>query len=224
MINRKRLFAFVAPMAAFLGLLAVNGALKQFGGASWSGWTEYWIYPAQTILCGALLLFFWKTYPLSRPRHAILGLTIGAVVFLLWIAPQAWLGFEARTSGFNPEVFTPGSPGYFATVGLRFLRLVVVVPLLEEIFWRGFLLRYLIDENFEEVRLGAFSWLSFGVVVLAFAFSHSRPDWLAAIATGALYNLVMYRTKSLSTCVLAHAATNLFLGIWIMHTKQWGFW
>jgi CAAX protease family protein len=224
MINRKRLFAFVAPMAAFLGLLAVNGALKQFGATSWSGWTEYWIYPAQTILCGASLLFFWKIYPLSRPRHAILGLTIGAVVFLLWIAPQAWLGFEARTNGFNPEVFTPSSAGYFATVGFRFLRLVVVVPLLEEIFWRGFLLRYLIDEDFEGVPLGTFSWLSFGVVVLAFAFSHSRPDWPAAIATGALYNVVMYRTKSLSTCVLAHAATNLFLGIWIMHTKQWGFW
>jgi CAAX prenyl protease-like protein len=224
MINRKRLFAFVAPMAVFVGLLALNSALKQFGDSSWSKSTEYWMYPAQTFLCGALLLVFWKIYPLARPLWPIFGLTIGALVFLLWIAPQAWLGFAPRTDGFNPEVFAAGSPLYLATVGLRFLRLVVVVPLLEEIFWRGFLLRYLIDEKFEEVPLGKFTWLSFSVVVLAFAFSHSRPDWPAAIATGILYNVVIYRTKSLSTCVLAHATTNLFLGIWIMHTRQWGFW
>ncbi len=224
MINRKRLSAFVTPMAVFIGLLAFNSALKQFGGASWSQSTEYWIYPAQTLICGGLLLAFWKVYPLSVPRGPLLGLTIGALVFVLWIAPQQWLGFAARRDGFNPETFAAGSPLYLVTVGLRFLRLVVVVPLLEEIFWRGFLLRYLIDEKFEEVPLGRFSWLSFTVVVLAFALSHSRPDWPAALATGILYNVVIYRTKSLSTCVLAHAATNLFLGIWIMYTGQWGFW
>ena len=224
MINRKRLFAFVAPMALFIGLLALNSALKQFGGVSWSKSTEYWIYPGQTLLCGALLLIFWKYYPLSRPLRPIFGLTISVIVLVLWIAPQAWLGFAPRTDGFNPELFVAGSPGYFATVGLRFLRLVVVVPLLEEVFWRGFLLRYLIDEDFEKVPLGRFTWLSFSVVVLAFAFSHNRPDWPAAIITGVLYNLVIYRTKSLSTCVLAHATTNLLLGIWIMYTRQWGFW
>jgi hypothetical protein len=47
MINRKRLFAFVAPMGLFIGLLALNSALKQFGGASWSKSTEYWIYPGK---------------------------------------------------------------------------------------------------------------------------------------------------------------------------------
>ena len=50
----------------------------------------------------------------------------------------------------------------------RFLRLVIVVPLVEEIFWRGFLLRYLINEKFTEVPIGAFSWFSFGVVTVAF--------------------------------------------------------
>src|SRR6202030_3615984 len=102
----------------------------------------------------------------------------------------------------------------------RFLRLVLVVPLLEEIFWRGFLLRYLINEKFTGVRMGAFSWLSFAVVTLGFGFTHSQADWLAALVTGALYNFVAYRTKSLASCVAAHAITNLLLGIWIVGTRQ----
>ena len=47
---------------------------------------------------------------------------------------------------------------------------------------------------------------------------------LAAFVTGVLYNIVAYRTRSLISCILAHATTNLLLGLWIMHTYQWGFW
>ena len=113
---------------------------------------------------------------------------------------------------------------YWSTVLLRFARLVVVVPLVEEIFWRGFLLRYFINEKFDTVPIGTFSWLSFAVVTSGFAFIHNRADWPAAVITGALYNLVAYRTRSLASCVLAHAVTNLLLGLWIMNTHQWGFW
>ncbi|MGH8100236.1 MAG: CAAX prenyl protease-related protein, partial [Chthoniobacterales bacterium] len=113
---------------------------------------------------------------------------------------------------------------YWATVIFRFLRLVVVVPLIEEIFWRGFLLRYFVKEDFEHVQFGSFSWLSFGIVTALFGFSHSMADWPAALLTGAVYNGVAYRTKSLSSCVLTHALTNLLLGLWIMKTKEWGFW
>jgi len=101
---------------------------------------------------------------------------------------------------------------------------VIVAPLVEEIFWRGFLLRYLIRENFTEVAVGTFSWFSFFVVAVAFGFTHSRADWIPAMICGALYNLVAYRTRSLASCVLAHATTNLLLGLWIMQTRQWGFW
>ena len=97
-------------------------------------------------------------------------------------------------------------------------------PLVEEIFWRGFLLRFLINEDFERVAFGTFSWLSFAVVAIAFALSHTRADWVAGLITGMLYNVVAYRTKSLMTCVLTHAVTNLLLGLWIMKTAQWGFW
>ena len=221
---RTKITAFVAPMALFIALLGLKSALGSVRGAFWLEHAEYWIFPVQTLACGALVWRFWPAYELNRPSRLGFGVGIGILVFVLWISPQAIFGFPPRTDGFNPEAFI-GQPGlYWVTVVFRFLRLVVVVPLVEEIFWRGFLLRYLINEKFDEVPFGTFSRLSFFAVTIAFAFSHSRPDWAAAAITGALYNCVAYRTKSLSTCVLTHAVTNCLLGLWIMWTKQWGVW
>lgn len=143
---------------------------------------------------------------------------------MIWIAPQAFFGFAPRVDGFNPLVFGGEPVLFWFELIFRFARLVAVVPLVEEIFWRGFLLRYLIDENFARVPVGAFSWFSFAAVTLAFMFTHAMPDWPAALVCGAVYNLVAYRTRSLASCVMAHAITNLLLGIWITHTRQWGFW
>ena len=224
MPTRRKFAAFVLPMFIFVGFLALTSGLHKIDNYIWLSRCEYWIYPLQTIVCGILLIHFWPEYSISRPRRAWIGLAIGIVVLILWISPQALFGFAPRTDGFNPEAFGQSSALYWPTVIFRFLRLVVVVPLAEEIFWRGFLLRYLIDDNFERIPFGKFSWLSFAVVVLAFGFSHSQPDWAAAFVTGMLYNAVAYWSRSLATCVLTHATTNLLLGLWIMQTKQWGFW
>jgi CAAX prenyl protease-like protein len=142
----------------------------------------------------------------------------------LWISPQLLFGQPARTDGFNPEVFA-AQPGWYAfTIAARFLRLVVVVPLVEEIFWRGFLQRYLINERFTSVPFGKYTPLSFWAVAVAFMLVHNPPDWPAALLTGAIYGWVAVHTKSLAACVVAHAVTNLALGIYILQTRQWGFW
>jgi CAAX prenyl protease-like protein len=161
------------------------------------------------------------------------GFTLGiaVLVLILWIAPQELLGFPPRTEGFDPEIFSGNQALFLTMVGVRFVRLVIVVPLLEEIFWRGFLLRDLVQPRFTEVPLGTFTWRSFFIVAGAFGLAHwgketwpPGPDFIPALITGALYNLVAYRTKSLTSCVIAHAMTNLLLGIYIMRTGQWGFW
>ncbi len=223
--NRRKLAAYVVPMAVFLAALALVSVIKAIGGAFWLEAPEYWLYPVQTFVCAGLLWWFWKEYDdFHGWRGTLLAAAAGIVVFALWVAPQAFFGAAARTEGFNPTIFVDQPLAYWGTVLLRFLRLVVIVPLVEEIFWRGFLLRYFIDEKFDRVPFGAFSWLSFGVVSVGFMFVHSMADWPAALLTGALYNFVAYRTKSLGACVLAHALTNLLLGLWIMNTRQWGFW
>ncbi len=211
-------------MGVFLALLALVTALKALGGNFWLRSPEYLVFPLQTLISGAILLRFRRAYEFRRLSRIRFTTAVAVVVFLLWISPQAFLGFAPRTIGFDPGTFNAQPVAYWSTVALRFLRLVVVVPLVEEIFWRGFLLRYLIDEQFDRVPFGKFSWVSFVVVALSFGLAHSMPDWPAACVTGALYNLVAYRTKSLTSCVLAHAITNLLLGLWIMKTQQWGFW
>jgi CAAX prenyl protease-like protein len=220
----RTLVAFTLPMAVFLLLLGLSSVLRKAGGAWWLASPEYWIYPAQTIACGALLLWFWRDYELGAARQLGVALVIALVVFVLWISPQALFGFPPRLDGFDPEIFAGRPAVYWITIALRFLRLVVIVPLIEEIFWRGFLLRYLINEKFARLPFGGFSWLSFAIVTVGFGFAHARADWIPAMITGALYNWVAYRTKSLTSCVVAHAATNLLLGLWIMKTGQWGFW
>jgi CAAX prenyl protease-like protein len=218
--------AYLAPFLVFMALLALGELISGlFEGRAW--WvvssTRYWIFPLQTVICGALLVYGWRHYELRRPQQVLFTTAIAVLVLALWIAPQEVLGAEKRWEGFEPGFFGEGA-AYAANVTLRFIRLVVVVPLLEEIFWRGFLLRYLIRDDFTQVPFGTFTWKSFAIVTGFFGLAHWGPDFWPAILTSMLYNFVAYRTRSLASCVLAHAITNLLLGIYIMRTGQWGFW
>ena len=222
--HRRKLIAYIAPMALFIGLLALVSGLKTIGGSFWLSSPEYWIYPAQTVLCAGLVWWFRREYDFGKIRQPVFVIAVGVAIFVLWVSPQMFFGVAPRTEGFNPNVFANQPSLYWSTIALRFLRLAIVVPFVEEIFWRGFLLRYLIDEKFYTIPFGKFSSLSFWSVSAVFALSHSMPDWAAAFITGMVYNAVAYRTKSLTSCILVHAVTNLLLGLWIMRTQQWGFW
>jgi CAAX prenyl protease-like protein len=220
----RSLLAHVLPIAIFLVLQALCDFLSGHDNF-WLGNARYWIYPLQTLACACLLIWFRRSYDLRPPRQIGFALLIAAIVFFVWISPQQFLGFAPRRNGFNPgTLFRDHAFLYWSTVILRFLRLVLIVPFLEEIFWRAFLLRFVIREDFEAIAFGTFNWASFLVVAIAFGLSHSIPDRPAALAAGALYNVVAYRTRSLTCCVVAHATTNLLLGLWIMQTHQWGFW
>jgi len=223
--------AFIAPFIVFMLLLGLVQFFKElpFGGSHFFiSSPEYWIYPLQTVVCGALMIRYWPRYQFNQPGKPVFTVFIALFVLFLWISPQLFpqLFFHQppRLKGFDPTLFQNTPLLYYATIVLRFIRLAIVVPFLEEIFWRGFLLRDLINEDFKKMPIGAFSWMSFAVVTFLFGLEHWGPDFWPAILTGALYNLVAYRTKSLASCVLAHAVTNLMLGIYIMQTKQWGFW
>lgn len=226
--EKSALTAYIAPFIVFMAGLALVSAVQTFapaeGAPLWLSEPKYWVYPLQAVVCGALLAWFWKHYEWGKRWHVATGVVVGAIVLALWISPQWIFGAASRNDGFNPDTFANDPALWWSTVALRFLRLVVVVPLLEEIFWRGFLMRYLIKEDFTKVPFGEFSAISFAVTTLMFGLAHYGPDFLPAIITCAIYNLVAIRTKSLACCVIAHAVTNLGLGLYIMQTKQWGFW
>ena len=99
---------------------------------------------------------------------------------------------------------------------------VIVVPIMEELFWRSFLIRYLVTPTFTTVRLGTFTPLSGGATVVLFGLEHHL--WLAGMMAGAIYNLLLYKTRRLWPCILAHAITNLLLGIHVLVTGEWHWW
>ncbi len=219
--------AYFGPFLAFLGLIGLGEFVKKiFDGqdVAWPMSTPmYWVMPLQTLVCGWMLWRWWGHYELRAPGRPIFTILIGLLVLGLWIAPQELFGAERRVDGFDPGFFGKGA-AWWMNVIVRFIRLTIVVPLVEEIFWRGYLLRYLVNEDFTKVPFGKFTWLSFGVVTLGFTFEHAQADWPAAALAGMLYNLVAYRTRSLAACVVAHAVTNFALGLYVLRTGQWGFW
>ena len=213
-------------------LLAV-GELVGHAGDGFANWIvadpQYWVFPLQTLICGLLLVKWWRSYEFRWSQGWMLGVLAGIVVLGIWVSPQWLLGHPPRNNGFNPWFFGDGAP-FWVNTTIRVLRLVVVVPLLEEIFWRGFLLRYIVHDPFDEIPMGTFNWISFGSVTLLFGGAHwgsgiySGPDFVPSLVTSAIYNYVAIRTKSLGACVIAHALTNLLLGVYIFCTRQWGFW
>lgn len=175
-------------------------------------------------MCGIVLWRLRGRITLAPWRGLGWGLLAGVISLLVWVAPPEWFGAAPRLIGFDPAFFGKTGEAYWLNVGVRFFRMVVIVALVEEVFWRGFLLRYFVDEEFETVRFGEFTWKSFGLVSVVFCFEHQLVDWPGALITSVLYNLVAYRTRSLAACVVAHAVTNLGLGIYILRTGQFGFW
>jgi CAAX prenyl protease-like protein len=94
---------------------------------------------------------------------------------------------------------------------------------IEEMFWRGWLMRWLISPRFEAVPLGAYAPVSFWLTAVLFASEHG-PYWDVGLATGVIYNWWMLRTRSLADCILAHAVTNACLCGYIVATHHWEYW
>ncbi len=213
-----------------MGFLALNSFISKFavdlGGPDTPRWLtepQYWIYPLQSVVCMVLMLVYWRYYRLNGLKP-LLATLVGLVVLGTWIAPQWLFGADPRLLGFDPTQFADEPGVYWFQVLMRFFRLVIVVPLLEEIFWRAFLMRWLINEEFTKVPFGAFSWKSYLGTAVLFACAHAGPDFVVAVITGLIYNAIAIKTRSLGACIFAHAVTNLGLGFYIMYTGQWGFW
>jgi CAAX prenyl protease-like protein len=96
------------------------------------------------------------------------------------------------------------------------------VPVVEELFWRGFLLRWVISANWEGHPVGIFTMRSFLWVVLLFTLAH--PEWLAAAVYCALMNILLYWKKDLWLCIVAHSTSNLLLVFYILMTGSWELW
>jgi len=105
----------------------------------------------------------------------------------------------------------------------RIIRATVLVPILEELFWRAWLMRWVISPRFQEVKLGSYSPAAFWITAVLFASEHGCY-WDVGLIAGIVYNWWMIRTKSLGDCILAHAVTNGCLCWYVVATHHWEYW
>ena len=214
----------VLPFALFMALLALRGMAPTDG--RW-GFDAQWLYGLNLLLVGGLLGAWWHEYgELARQNLPPVGelamsVVVGLAVFGLWIHLDApWMQIGQSTASFVP-VDAQGRLQW-PLIAVRWAGAALLVPVMEELFWRSFLMRWLQSPVFEAVdprRVGAKA-----VVLSTFVFMLAHPLWLAAIVAGLAYALLYRQTGKLWTAVLAHAVTNGALGIWVVRTGQWQFW
>jgi CAAX prenyl protease-like protein len=165
-----------------------------------------------------------------RVRHLAATVAIGIAVFVLWIAPDLlfkgyrhfWL-FENALTGKAQTSLANTTTLNWPVLALRMIRAVVIVPIVEELFWRAWMMRWLIDNDFEKVPLGKYSAQSFWIVAVLFASEHGSY-WDVGLAAGIIYNWWMVRTRSLGDLILAHAVTNGILGAYVIAFGKWEYW
>lgn len=213
---------YVAPFATFIILLVVGPRLP-------IGLRSEAIL--RVVLVTLVLLVFSRHVISFRVGHWATSIALGIGVFGLWIAPDvllpdfrnSWLfsnGLTGKVEGTLPEAAR--TDGF--VLALRFARAAMLVPIVEELFWRAWLPRFIDHtEDFKKAPLGRFTTASFLLTALLFASEHGAM-WDVGLAAGLLYNFWMRRTRSLGDLILAHAVTNACLSIYVVTLGRWEYW
>ncbi len=230
-VKKSPLLARVVPFAVFL-LITVT---FQAGGGETS---KYWWYLVKTGV-GAWLV--WEC------RHAVTELkwefsweavVVGVMVFGIWVGLDPYypkqdelmfkLGFGKDPSAETPVIWNPfvafgaGSAMGWFFVLVRTAGSTALVPMIEEVFYRSFLYRYMISPEFERVPLNRWHGVSMALTCGVFAFTHHQ--WLAGILCGIAYQGLVIRKNRIGDAMTAHAITNLLLAIWVVARGDWKFW
>jgi CAAX prenyl protease-like protein len=223
-------FPFCAPFTAFMAMLS----LENFFDPKKEG-LIYLLYGVKTVLTGALIVAIWGRLPSFRLTSPWGSLGVGSIVFILWVFLDPYLpwmeGFfhftwaaegGFREGGFRPWEFVENFYAAILVIALRVAGAVLVVPIVEELFWRGWLQRWLINENFTSVRIGQFTPFSFALVSVMFALVH--PQVFVALFAGLLFGWWVVKTKSLWDVVVSHAVANLLLAGYVLWSGRWYLW
>ena len=210
--------AYVAPFAVFIAL-------------RWLPFPPEWLAPVRFVLVAATLAVFSRR---AIPRHfsfLIGSMLLGLAVLAVWIAPdllwghgyrEFWLFHNGITGAARSTLPVALKRNAFF-IAVRVLESAILVPVFEELFWRGWLMRYAIRADFESVPVGQYAAVSFWAVALLFAAEHG-PYWEVGLIAGVAYNWWLVRTRNLADCMLAHAITNALLAGYVLLFDQWQYW
>jgi hypothetical protein len=206
----------VIPFAAFAALTVLQG---RFGEAS-----QYWTYALKTIVGAWLLWVVWPHVKEMRWSFSWEAVTAGIAVFVAWVGLDShyWMPFS-RSLIFNPlSTYGSGSALALIFLAVRTFGSSLVVPPLEEVFYRSFLYRYLIKPKFLEIPLTRFHWKAFLVACVIFGLGHY--EWLSGILCAFAYQGLVIKKGRLGDAMTAHAITNFLLAIWVITHRAYYFW
>lgn len=212
--------AYVLPMAVFLAFTWV--------GVTWKPIYPY-AYIARAILVAGLLAYFWRYYTKIRWNYWWLGIIFGVIGIVQWVGMQTWLErhfewFKPDAEAFNLFAHFKNSTAAWWFVAIRIASAVVVVPVMEELFWRDYLWRQILSPNdFKIPEVGEFEWPAFIAVPIVFATVHA-PWWPTAVVYALLIGALLVYTKSLGACIIMHGVTNLLLAFYVLKYKAWHLW
>jgi CAAX prenyl protease-like protein len=181
------------------------------------------------VLIAAILGFSRRILSTLTAPYWMSSIGLGLAVFVVWVAPDALIPGWRTHSLFQNSVIghiTTSIPPRELTslmLALRLARASLLVPVIEELFWRGWLPRWLQNSQFARVPLGQYTPFAFWATAILFGAEHG-PFWEVGLLCGIVYNWWMRRTRSLGDLILVHAVTNLALSVYIIFTERWMFW
>lgn len=220
MLNRAA-WLRILPFAVYVFFIVAGDLLARAGAPAG---VLRWLYPVKVALVAIVLALFWRRYTeLKRFRLStttlVTAIVTGLVVLALWIRLDAGWMIVGSSSGYDPRV--DGQIDWLLVV-IRIAGAALVVPVMEELFWRSFLMRWVDSVDFESVEPSQLSLKSFAITVLLFGFEHNL--WLAGVVAGAAYGWLYMRHRTLWSPIIAHAITNGLLGLWVVSTGNWSYW
>lgn len=210
------------PFALFIALMALEPVV---GPALAPRLDERWLYALRSTVTVAVMLLLLRRYEelrVGRPVGAgawAAALAVGMVVFVIWVLLDFPPFVVGESAGFDPRVDGRIHAGLALT---RLAGSALVVPVMEELFWRSFVMRWIERTRFLDVDPRSVGWKALLFSSAVFAMEHRL--WLAGFLAGLAYGLLYRRTGSLWVAIAAHAVTNGALGVWVLLRGAWGFW
>lgn len=220
---RSNAYKRILPFAVFIIFLLLADLISKY--PIFAIDVRY-LYPAQILAVMICIAYYWSAYTelnYSKIRFSelLLSLAVGVGVFFVWISfTQPWAVLEQAKS-YNPYVGDSQQFDYFL-LSFRLLGSALVVPIVEELFWRSFLMRWIDRSDFLSVKARQISLRAIIITAILFALEHIY--WFSGLIAGLAYNLLYWRTGNLWLVIFAHAVTNAVLGCWLIWNQQWQFW
>lgn len=205
-----------AYLLPFLAILAASLVSKAASG------NFEWLYPLRFVVAAIVLWHFRSELKKLDWRFGWVAPLTGVAVFLVWVAPFRWAhGSSASPLGSALAALSPAAR--LAWIAFRVAAAVITVPIAEELAFRGYLARRLVDREFDRISFSRLTILPVAVSSVAFGLMHGQ-HWMVGIVAGLAYALALRWRGRMGDAFAAHAVSNLLLAAWVLSRGDWAQW